>query len=60
MQTMSLKPAADVVVRKQDGTPLAAAGEAVELNSYWQRRLNDGDVVLAESEAAAETKPKGK
>ncbi len=54
MQTVTLKPAADVVVRKQDGKPLAAAGEAVELNSYWQRRLNDGDVVLVEA------KPKGK
>lgn len=54
MQTVTLKPAADVVVRKQDGKPLAAAGESVELNSYWQRRLNDGDVVLAEA------KPKGK
>lgn len=53
MQTMTLKPAADVVVRKQDGTPLAAAGEPVELSSYWQRRLNDGDVV-----AIAATKPK--
>lgn len=45
MQTVTLKPAPDVVVRKQDGTPLDAAGEAVELNSYWQRRIDDGDVV---------------
>lgn len=46
MQTVTLKPAADVVVRKQDGKPLAADGEAVELNSYWQRRLDDRDVVV--------------
>lgn len=53
MQTVTLKPAVDALVRKQDGTPLAAAGEPIEINSYWTRRINDGDVV-----AVPEAKPK--
>lgn len=28
-----------------NGLPLPASGLTVELNSYWRRRLRDGDVV---------------
>ncbi|MBI0530092.1 DUF2635 domain-containing protein [Sphingomonas sp. TX0522] len=43
--TVTLKPAPDVRVRKEDGALLAAAGEPVPLNAYWRRRLADEDVV---------------
>lgn len=39
-------PAPDRRVRKPDGQLLAADGERVEPNSYWQRRIADGDVVV--------------
>lgn len=45
MQTKFLKPAADLKVRKPDGRHLNPEGEPVELNSYWLRRIDDGDVV---------------
>lgn len=32
-------------VRKPIGTHLAEAGEMVVLDSHWERRLRDGDVV---------------
>lgn len=52
MPTTFLKPAqgqdgAALKVRKPDGSPLAPEGEAVEINSYWLRRLEDGDVAEA-------------
>ncbi|MDZ7920757.1 DUF2635 domain-containing protein [Rhodoferax sp.] len=38
-------------VRKPVNGHLAEQGESVNLDSYWQRRLNDGDVVEAEEPA---------
>ena len=44
---IALKPKSkDVPVRKQNGDFLSLNGEKVERNSYWVRRLNDGDVDL--------------
>ncbi|WP_374342578.1 DUF2635 domain-containing protein [Azonexus sp.] len=40
-------PKEGVLVRHENGTPLKAAGEPVERNSYWLRRERDGDVTLA-------------
>lgn len=38
-------------VRKPVNGHLAAEGEWVNPESYWQRRLSDGDVVLAQPAA---------
>lgn len=46
MPAFTLQPAPDRRVRKPDGTLLAAAGERIELNSFWQRRIDDGDVLI--------------
>nr|WP_276544408.1 DUF2635 domain-containing protein [Pseudomonas grimontii] len=34
------------------GALLPEKGDSVPLNAYWQRRINDGDVVKAEPEKA--------
>lgn len=55
MKRIFIKPAPLVIdekaverrVRKPTGVLLAADGEEVNLDTYWQRRLNDGDVVEA-------------
>lgn len=44
-----------VVPCPERGRNLAEAGEEVIINAYWQRRINDGDVIKIES-AKAETK----
>lgn len=50
-----VKPAApDMKVRKPTGPHLAEAGEWVPRESYWLRRLSDGDVVEATPPAATE------
>jgi hypothetical protein len=38
---------------------LGADGEEVELNGYWQRRINDGDVVKLARKPAAKSQKKG-
>lgn len=51
MNTLKIKPAMpDLIVRmpEKNFQPLPAAGDEVPDNSYWQRRLHDGDVVLVE------------
>lgn len=45
-------------VRKPVNGHLAEQGETVNLDSYWQRRLNDGDVVEAEEPVEAPAKPR--
>lgn len=58
MNRIFVKPASpDVTVRKPVNGPLAAEGEWVNEESYWLRRITDGDVVVdttapAESGAA--------
>ncbi|WP_312929105.1 DUF2635 domain-containing protein [Stutzerimonas nitrititolerans] len=49
MTQRTIKPAEPglVVRRPENGKPLAAQGEPVEWSAYWQRRLNEGDVVDA-------------
>ncbi|MDH0176392.1 DUF2635 domain-containing protein [Aeromonas dhakensis] len=39
-----IQPAKGLTIRKPDGTVLAAEGERVTRNSFWIRRLQDGDV----------------
>lgn len=39
-----IKPAAGLTIKKPDGSKLAADGEVVPRNSFWIKRLADGDV----------------
>lgn len=49
MDRIFIKPATpDLKVRKPVNGHLAAEGEEVNAESYWLRRLADGDVVKAE------------
>ena len=49
---MFVKPAPGLVVRDPvTKFPLPAEGREVQLSSYWQRRLNSGDVVAIPSPA---------
>jgi hypothetical protein len=58
--TLHLKPASGLLVRHpEDMRELAAAGEHVPDNGYWQRRLRDGDCVLVAAEATT-TEPASK
>ena len=54
--TMKVKPNNGLKVRKEDGTHLAKEGETVPRNSFWVRRLNDGDVI----DMSPKKKPKAK
>lgn len=49
MPTMKLKPARpDLIVRDPaSGQPLPAEGKVVPRDSYWLRRVKDGDAVEA-------------
>lgn len=48
MRTAYLKPAPGLTVRDPvDLTPLPADGAEKPLDTYWRRRLRDGDVVEA-------------
>lgn len=52
--TATLKPADGLVVRcPVSGQPLAADGEDKPLDTYWCRRLADGDVLRVEPESPA-------
>lgn len=54
MDRIFIKPAAPgLKVRKPVNGHLAAEGEEVNADSYWLRRMADGDVVEAERPAAA-------
>lgn len=49
MRMIRIKPRDGVTILNpdRDNRPLRADGEDVPLTVYWQRRLNDGDVVAA-------------
>lgn len=54
MTTATLKPAPHLQVRDPvTRQPLAADGERKPLDTYWCRRLADGDVLLVPDEAPA-------
>lgn len=54
MQRIFIKPARpDLRVRKPVNGHLGADGEEVNAESYWLRRLADGDVVLVPPVEAA-------
>lgn len=61
-----LKPAPGKVVRKPVGGHLSTEGEWVNQESYWLRRISDGDVVdgtapaeQAEADSSAAAKSTG-
>jgi hypothetical protein len=57
--TVVLKPTPGLSVRDpQTARPLHADGEPKELNSYWLRRLREGDVIRVEEKAASKTPTK--
>lgn len=47
-QKVLAKPNKDKAFRKENGQFINPEGEIVELNSFWIRRRNDGDVTLSE------------
>ncbi|GCL64317.1 DUF2635 domain-containing protein [Pseudaquabacterium pictum] len=58
--TVTIRPAAGLVVRDPaTRAPLATEGELKTLDTYWSRRLLDGDVHLV-ADAAATTQPAAK
>lgn len=61
LQTMNLKPAsAQVTVRDpRTGRALAKGGEKKPRNTYWLRRLRDGDVVDMDAKPAPAAKTGG-
>lgn len=53
MKTFTIKPRAGLVIPDPvTGKALAEEGEEKSRNSYWIRRLNDGDVVVVAAPAA--------
>lgn len=60
---MYLKPAPGITVPdpERGNAALAPEGREVELTQYWQRRMNDGDVLEStpvDAAAAASSAPK--
>jgi len=55
-----LQPAKGLVIKKPDGSKLAAEGEKVPRTSFWLKRLADGDVVEVKPAAKATKKPQVK
>lgn len=46
MEKIFATPKPGLRVRKEDGSVLAAEGEAVARTAFWLRRQRDGDVTL--------------
>ena len=53
VKKVKIKPAEGMQVRKHNGQILNPDGEQVILNSYYRRRLKDGDLLLVEDKKAA-------
>lgn len=57
MSKVFLKPNEGIKVRDpHTGNYLPEDGAEVELNTYWQRRLNDGDIVEVKPEKKTKSK----
>jgi hypothetical protein len=52
---IKLQPADGRQVRKEDARLLNKKGDMVVLNSYWQRRIGAGDVVIVEDNKKAKS-----
>jgi hypothetical protein len=49
MSKIFVTPKPGLRVRREDGHILAAGGETVERDSFWLRRIKDGDVTAKSS-----------
>lgn len=59
MDMIKLKPGPGLLCRLEDGSGyLAEDGQMVSLNSYYRRRLADGDAVEVKDEPAKPAKAK--
>ncbi|WP_374631813.1 DUF2635 domain-containing protein [Ferrovibrio sp.] len=54
--TVTLQPKPGLKLRKPDGSIMAEAGEAIVMDSFWKRRLLDGDVTVKSPAPAAKAK----
>lgn len=57
MSKIFIKPAPGLKVRTPQGLFLPEEGDMVERDSFWVRRINDGDVVEAEPPKAKKQQP---
>lgn len=57
MSTIYLKPAPGLKVRTPQGGFLPDEGAEVERNSFWVRRINDGDVIETDPPKAKKQQP---
>jgi hypothetical protein len=55
-ENLNLQPAPGLVIKKPDGSKLAADGEKVPRTSFWLKRLADGDVNEVKPAAKATNK----
>jgi len=53
MTIQTLRPADGRRVRKQNGELLKDEGEAIEIDAFWRRRLDDQDVTAADDTTVA-------
>lgn len=58
MSTAFLKPKAGMSIRTPRGDVLPQEGREEELDSYWRRRLEDGDVEIVAAAPAKINKAK--
>lgn len=58
MSTVLLKPKADMSIRAPRGDVLPKEGREEELDSYWRRRIEDGDVEIVAAAPAKTNKAK--
>ncbi|MDP2548483.1 MULTISPECIES: DUF2635 domain-containing protein [unclassified Oceanobacter] len=51
MSRLNVKPAPGKQVRTETGAVIATGGQQVQDNSYYRRRIKDGDLVLVKSKS---------
>ncbi|MFK4751442.1 DUF2635 domain-containing protein [Oceanobacter antarcticus] len=51
MSRLNVKPAPGKQVRTETGAVIATGGQNVQDNSYYRRRIKDGDLVLVKSKS---------
>lgn len=60
LKRITVKPATGIVVRKPVGGYLSADGEEVNRDSFWLRRIADGDVTVLDPAPASTAKTSAK
>lgn len=59
MSKIQVKPKAGIQVRTEAGKPIPTTGMAVANNSYYRRRIKDGDLLLVTEQATPQSPRKG-